>query len=114
MKVRLVTLATLLNKNILEFFNLLTTDKDISKRHYNDLHNGRIRSEVKYDFKHGCFEDKSRNHVVLSRLIKPCSLECGKQPLRTNMLQIRGQNTCEKFHQKPHILIQLVQNNIRG
>lgn len=97
MKLLFVTLATLLNKNIVEFFNLFTTDKDISKRHYNDLHDERIRPDVKYDFKRECYEDKSRHHFVLCRVIKPCSLKTGKQPLRTNVLQIRDQSTYDKF-----------------
>lgn len=54
-----MTLATLLNKNILEFFNLLSSDKEVSKRNYNDLHNGRIRSGVKYDFKRKCLRIKA-------------------------------------------------------
>ena len=101
MKVRLVPLATLPKLEFSWNFNLLTTDKEISKRHYNDLgtwHDGRIRPDVKYVFKHKCFEYKSRNHVVLCRVIKPCRLECGKQPLWTHMLQIRVQSTCDKFH----------------
>jgi len=93
MKLLLVTLATLLNKNILEFFNLFTSDKETNKRHYNDLHDETIRSDVKYDLNHECNEDKSRHHFVLCRVIKPRSLETGKKPLRTNVLQIRGQST---------------------
>jgi len=88
MKVRLVPLATLPKLEFSWNFNLLTTDKEISKRHYNDLgtwHDGRIRPDVKYVFKHKCFEYKSRNHVVLCRVIKPCRLECGKQPLWTHI-----------------------------
>jgi len=91
MKLLFVTLATLLNKNILEFLNLFTTDKETNKRHYNDLHDERIRPDVKYDFKHECNEDKSRHHFVLCRVIKPRSLETGSNQC--------GQ-TCSKFGAK--------------